>query len=139
MALRWSDIDFEHDKIRWGADSDKLKKEWLTPISSDALAAVKAFWKSHPGVGDTRLFPDSARYKAHRWLMRAEKRVEVEHRPMRAWHGFRRSFATETKHSAAKDAAHLGGWVDTRMMQRAYQDADDETMQKVLGERRRLG
>lgn len=56
----------------------------------------------------------------------------------RSWHPFRRRWATERKHLSPKDVAAVGGWVDTTTLQRCYQQADDETMEAVVMQPKRL-
>ncbi len=58
--------------------------------------------------------------------------------PGGAWHPFRRRWATERKHLSPKDVAAVGGWVDTATLQKCYQVADEETMETVVLQPRRL-
>jgi hypothetical protein len=43
---------------------------------------------------------------------------------------------TERKHLPAKDVAAVGGWVDTTTLERCYQVADPETIERVVMEPR---
>jgi hypothetical protein len=44
----------------------------------------------------------------------------------------------ERKHLSPKDVAAVGGWVDTTTLQKCYQVADEETMEAVVLQPRRL-
>ncbi|HUP25674.1 MAG TPA: hypothetical protein VNB06_22370, partial [Thermoanaerobaculia bacterium] len=39
--LRWSDIDFERETARWRAEFDKAGRESVTPLTNEALTALK--------------------------------------------------------------------------------------------------
>ncbi len=44
--LRWTDIDFEHQVVRWRGENDKIGYEhetWLTPGAVEALQAARRF------------------------------------------------------------------------------------------------
>jgi hypothetical protein len=58
----------------------------------------------------------------------------VKHEPRRAWHGFRRRWATVRKHKPLKDVAWLGGWSakDHKCLQSLYQQVDDDSVLDAL-------
>ena len=72
------------------------------------------------------------------WLQRAERLAGLTPLPGGIWHPFRREWATERKHISPKDVAAVGGWVDTQTLQKCYQAADEDTMEAVLMQPRRL-
>jgi hypothetical protein len=67
-----------------------------------------------------------------------ELMAQLEPLPGGAWHPFRRQWATERKHLSPKDVAAVGGWVDTTTLQRCYQVADEETIEAVVLQPKRL-
>ena len=54
------------------------------------------------------------------------------------FHAYRRKWATERKHLPVKDVAEAGGWLDTRSLERCYQQADEHTLLQVVCEPRKL-
>jgi hypothetical protein len=50
------------------------------------------------------------------------------------WHAYRRKWATERKHLPDADVAAAGGWKNTISLKTAYQQADPETILKVVME-----
>jgi hypothetical protein len=68
----------------------------------------------------------------------AERLAKVEPLPGGGWYPFRRRWASERKHLSPKDVAVVGGWIDTTTLQKCYQVADDETMEAVVLQPRRL-
>lgn len=52
------------------------------------------------------------------------------------WHAYRRKWATERKHLPDIDVARMGGWSELSSLKSCYQQADFETMLKVITEAR---
>ena len=48
------------------------------------------------------------------------------------WHAYRRKWATERKHMPDVDVAAAGGWAELTSLKKAYQQADEATMLKVV-------
>jgi hypothetical protein len=48
------------------------------------------------------------------------------------WHAYRRKWATERKHLPDADVAAAGGWKSTVTLKTAYQQADSETILRVV-------
>ncbi|HIF23482.1 MAG TPA: hypothetical protein EYQ27_16615 [Gemmatimonadetes bacterium] len=48
------------------------------------------------------------------------------------WHAYRRKWATERKHHPDVDVAEAGGWKTIETLKTAYQQADPETMLRVV-------
>jgi integrase len=148
LALQWADWRPElgtNGQLRWRAEEDKVGREWWAPVTPEVREELERLRRERPGVGEALLFPspnDAARpvtvQIASDWLRRAEKLAKLELLPGGAWHPFRRRWATERKHLSPKDVAAVGGWVDTTTLQKCYQVADEETMEAVVLQPRRL-
>ncbi len=148
LALRWSDWRPDlgkHGRLRWRAEEDKVGREWWAPVTPEVRAELERLQRERLMVGEALLFPapnDTTRpvsvQIATDWLRRAERLAELEPVKGGAWHPFRRRWATERKHLSPKDAAAVGGWVDTTTLQKCYQAADEETMEAVVLQPRRL-
>jgi integrase len=148
LALRWSDWHPElgkHGKLRWRAEEDKVGREWWAPVTAEVRDELERLRRERPAVGEALLFPapnDPAKPVSEQitigWLRRAERLAELKPLPGGAWHPFRRRWASERKHLSPKDVAAVGGWIDTTTLQKCYQVADDETMEAVVLQPRRL-
>jgi integrase len=148
LALRWNDWRPElgtNGQLRWRAEEDKVGRDWWAPVTPEVRTELEGLRRERPGVGEALLFPApnhptqsvSVRL-ASDWLRHAEKLGGVEALPGGAWHPFRRRWATERKHLSPKDVAAVGGWVDTATLQKCYQVADEETMEAVVLQPKRL-
>ena len=145
--LRWSDWIPEkgpHGAILWRGEHQKNGQSRITPVTPlvrEALEAhrdrVLADGKGVPGPDDP-MFPapksdGSVRPDvAHTWFLRAEKGAGYEHRDQGGFHELRRRWASKRKHLSPVDVAKVGGWKDVKTMQRSYQHADEETMERVM-------
>jgi integrase len=148
LALRasdWRPGEGTHGRILWRADSDKVGRDWLAPVTPEVRQELETYRREHGLVGEALLFPapnDPTRpvtvQVATDWLRRAENLAEVEPLPGGAWHPFRRKWATERKHLSPKDTAAVGGWTDLTTLQNVYQVADAETMEAVVLQPKRL-
>jgi integrase len=148
LELRWADWypdQGAHGRLRWRADSDKVGREWLTPVTPEVSAELEQLRRERPAVGEALMLsapndpgtPVSVQI-ATDWLRRAERLAELEPLPGGAWHPFRRRWATERKHLSPTDVAAVGGWIDTTTLQKCYQMADEATMEAVVLQPRRL-
>jgi integrase len=148
LALRASDWRPElgtYGKILWRAASDKVGRDWLSPVTPEVRRELERFRLERLLVGDALFFPapnnPSKPVKveiASDWLRRAEKMAGLDPLAGGIWHPFRRRWATERKHMSPKDVAAVGGWTDTQTLQKCYQVADEETMEAVVMQARRL-
>ncbi len=147
--LRWSDWqpdESTHGAFNWPAATDKFGKEWqAVPVTPEVRAALEKHRQNFTGLGDAWIFPDPANpacpltnATARKWLLQAEKRAGVEHLERRAWHGFRRQFASELRHHPIQDVMYLGGWTDAHTPQTLYQQVDREGLSAVVADRRPL-
>jgi hypothetical protein len=150
LALRHEDLRLDqgpHGSICWPADTDKLKREWLVPMSKEVRQAINRARLRSPesDKGPSYLFPSPrspsapvSKELASAWLVEAEKLAKVPKQDGSLWHAYRRKWATERKDLSDVDAAAAGGWSDTSTLREVYQQADMEAMFKVVSEPRRL-
>jgi len=143
--LRWSDIDLEKATVRWRAENDKIGFEHVTPLTAEAVTALKAARKASASIGDAWVFPspeDAAepvsRHLVRDWWERLEPAAGIARIPGRGWHALRRQFASELKHTPARDLQELGGWKSYQTIVKCYQRADEQTMRAALASRRKL-
>lgn len=143
--LRWADLDFERQVIRWRVQNDKIGLGHETPMSQAARAALVAARQQDPAIGDRWVFPalknpevPVSPYLMETWWNRAEKLAKLPPERGRGWHSCRRTFATELKAVPLKDLCALGGWKDPNTILRCYQRADPVTMRQALASRKRL-
>lgn len=141
-ALRYENLRLDagpHGAIRWPAETDKMGRETVVPISPAVRAAIDRVLRERPGIGAAPLFPSPrdptqpiSRHLAAKWLREAEEEAELEPLEGSLWHAYRRKWATERKHLPDVDVAAAGGWKETTSLKRAYQQADQETMLRVV-------
>ena len=112
---------------------------WIVPISPKVRRALDRVLRERPGIGAAPLFPAPGnpakpvtRYLADKWLIEAEKLAELEPQEGSLWHAYRRKWATERKHLPDVDVAAAGGWRTLQTLKTAYQQADAETMLRVV-------
>ena len=142
--LRWADIDFRTNTIRWRGDQDKIGHEHVTPMVEAARAALlkERRRRSTIGDGDPWVFPASgnpsepiSRHLARDWWERAEAAAGIARVTGRGWHSLRRKFATELKGASLKDLCALGGWKDHNTILKCYQQPDPGAMRAALESR----
>lgn len=143
--LRWSDVDLERATVRWRGENDKIGYEHTTPLSDDAVTALKAQRQESLAIGDAFLLksPEGASQPVSRnlvrdWWRKAERLAGLKRITGRGWHSFRRLLATEIKDAPLKDQCELGGWKSMHTVTQCYQRADQGTMRKALAARRRI-
>jgi integrase len=143
--LRWFDVNFEDETVRWRATHDKIGFEHQTPMTPELLTALQRRRKSYPFIGDTWIFaaPGNSvepvsRHLWRDWWQRGEALAKIAHQPGMGWHSLRRKFATEMKETPLKDLCYLGGWKEPQTILKCYQRADTATMKKALANRTRL-
>ena len=148
LQLRYENLllnDGKHGAVCWPADTDKMGKEWKTPISPSVRKAFDRVIAERPGLGAACLFPSPrnptkpvSKKLASTWLRKAERLANVEKLNGSLWHAYRRKWATERKHLSDVDVAAAGGWSDLRTLKTAYQQVDTETLLKVVCEPKEL-
>ncbi len=143
-GLQYADLrlgDGEHGMIHWRQDTDKMGKEWLTPINAQVRAAVDRILAERPGLGRMWLFPSPRNSRrpvskdlAGRWLRKAEALAGWPKLERGLWHPYRRKWATERKEHSDVDVALAGGWSDLTSLKMCYQLADLDTVERVVNE-----
>ena len=142
--LRWEDIDLARGQIRWRAEADKKRKEWVVPIPSVLVDEIRGFQRKLGVVGGWVFAAekDSSkpmdRHLFDRWLTVAEKRAKLEKLDGGLWHAYRRKWATERKHLPVMDVAAAGGWNDVDTLLKVYQQPDPHTLLVVMSEPRKV-
>jgi len=128
-----------HGMIRWPASTDKMNRETVVPISPAVREAVDRILRDRPGIGAAPLFPSPedaqqsiTRHLADKWIRKAERLAKLEPQKGSLWHAYRRKWATERKHLPDVDVAEAGGWKTVETLKTAYQQADAETMLRVV-------
>lgn len=142
--LRWEDIDFQRPTIRWRAEADKKRREWVIPVPASLLEELKQFRRKLGAVGGW-LFaaehnPEQPmdRHLFDKWLIVAEGAANLPKLEGGLWHPYRRKWATERKGHSVKDVAAAGGWQHTETLLKCYQQPDNETLLAVMSEERKL-
>ena len=145
LQLRWSDVQLDHGRVRWRAESDKLREEHDTPLSATAIEWLRRERRERAQLGDGWIFASPknparpiSRHRARTWWTRMEALAGLTPEPGRGWHSLRRKFATELKHTPLRDLAQLGGWKSPQTILKCYQRADDATLRAALANRGRL-
>ncbi len=143
LKLRWSDLDLDRNMVRWRGVNDKIGNEHSTPLTIQAVEAIRSYRRTKAHVGDGWLFPAPsnpqapvARHLARSWWRRIAATAGVPHRPGLGWHSLRRKFATELRQAALRDLVDLGGWKSPQVIIRCYQGADAESQRQALAARR---
>ncbi len=144
LALRHEDVRMDGGEpvaIRWPADTDNTGKESLVPIDTEVRAAIDRILVDRPLIGKAYLFPaindpskPVAKETVSQWLVRAETLAGVEKQDGSLWHAYRRGWATARKHLPVQDVMAAGGWSEPTTLQTCYQQADRETMYRVVCE-----
>jgi integrase len=142
--LRWEDISAEQHAVRWRAEADKQGYEHTTPLTPEALGALREA-RRRPIVSPW-VFPSPSnsaepvsRHLLQNWWRRGERLAGLPAEERRGWHSLRRQFATELKGVPLVDLCRLGGWKSPEVILACYQQADAETMHRALASRRRVG
>ena len=141
-GLQFSDLRLSkgpYGSIRWRADLDKQGKEFETPISPEARAAIDRILRERPAIGGAPLFPSPSdrdkpmsRHYADKLLRRAEKLANLEPQHGSLWHAYRRAWVTMRKQHPLVDVAAAGGWASTKALEMCYLQADTETVLRVV-------
>ena len=102
-------------------------------------AALDRVLRERPGIGQAPLFPAPGdptkpvtRHLADKWLRKAEKLAGLEKLDGSLFHAYRRKWATERKNLPDADVAAAGGWTNPNTLRLVYQQADQETMLRVV-------
>ena len=144
--LRWSDIDMERGTIRWRAENEKTGYEHRTPMTAEAIAALREARTRNPRPGNAPVFPapkdpsrclDRSRVRV--WWEKAQRLARLEPKRGRGWHSLRRKFASDLMNQPLKVLCELGGWKTPHTILQCYQQADEDQLRQALQDRRRAG
>jgi integrase len=145
LQLQYADIRLSDEPaecgIRWRADTDKMGKEWYAPANSTVRGALRRIVRERPGVGAAYLFPSPANPRrpvskrlVSQWLEKAEQLGKLSRLDGGLWHPYRRLWGTARKHHPVQDVMKAGGWSNPRCLQEIYQQADADTLLRVVSE-----
>ena len=142
--LRWTDIDFQGRTILWRAEHDKSGYEHTTPVTDDALDALREARTTNLDTGEAPVLPAPGNPSAgmgaalvQGWWDRAERLAGLDPKPGRGWHSLRRKFASDLMDQPLKVLCELGGWKTAKTVLQCYQTADEGQLRKALEARRR--
>ncbi len=142
--LRWSDIDFEGEAVRWRAKHEKTGYEHTTPLTDEALAALEEARAMSAGTGDGPVLPaptDASRCVGRSlpsfWWQRAQTLAGLAPKRGRGWHSLRRKFASDLMDLPLKVLCELGGWKAAKTVLRCYQQPDEAQLRQAIRSRRR--
>ena len=142
--LRWSDVDFEGEALRWRAKHEKTGYEHVTPVTDEALAALEEARAMSAGTGDTPVLPaptDASRCVGRSlpsfWWQRAQILAGLEPKPGRGWHSLRRKFASDLMDLPLKVLCQLGGWKAAKTVLRCYQQPNEAQLRQAIRSRAR--
>src|SRR5216683_438481 len=137
--LRWDDVDFQDDTIRWRAETDKTGFEQIVPVTDPVKDALAATRRAQGAIGNTPVFrapkdPQKAcsRHLFDTWLRKAYEITELPPERWVMWHSIRRKWATERKGYPVRDVMEAGGWKNEETLLRSYQQPDAETVKRVV-------
>lgn len=143
-SLRWSDVDLDGDRIRWRAENEKTGYEHVTPITSDARAALELALRRNPGIGGAPVLPAPkdpskvmSRHLARDFWDKGEELAGLEPKKGRGWHALRRKFASDLMHQPLKVLSELGGWKEPQTILKCYQHPDQNQLSAALEDRRK--
>jgi integrase len=137
--LRWDDVDFPNGTIHWRAETDKQGHDQVVPMSAAVRAALAEARRAQAAIGSRAVFPapktaarPCSRYLFDAWLRKAFQLAGVTREPAMLWHAIRRKWATERKGYPVKDVMQAGGWLDEATLVASYQQADPDTVRRVV-------
>jgi len=141
LNLKWSEINFVDRVITWRAETDKMGRTHLTPITETALKALEEHReKSDQGEW---VFPSPKNpakqmrrdYTGKIWT-RLEKLAGIQRVEGRGFHSLRRKFANDLIDQPLAVVAALGGWKNPRVMVELYQNPNSDQMREALSNRK---
>jgi integrase len=142
--LRWDDVLWDRSAIRWRAEADKKRREWVVPIPEPLLGELRQFRRRLGTVagwmfaGERKPDVPMDRHLFDRWLAHAERKAKLPKLAGGLWHPYRRKWATERKHLSITDVAAAGGWQDTATLLTCYQQPTNDTLLAVMSEERKV-
>jgi integrase len=138
------DIDWDRRTIRWRAESDKKRREWVVPVPEGLLIDLRHFQRQLGAVGgwifgtERNPLAPMSRHEFRIWLEQAEAHAKLPKLKGGLWHPYRRKWATERKHLSITDVAAAGGWQDTATLLTCYQQPTNDALLAVMSEERKV-
>lgn len=143
--LRWSDVDFDGQRIHWRAEADKIGFDHFTPLREEALAILRREQGRTQRIGDAWVFPaarDASQPRSEHALGNAFKllarRAGLPEGLRMGWHSFRRRFATDLKEKSLREVMALGGWKNSATVLMVYQQPEEAVQRAMLEDRPKL-
>lgn len=141
--LRWEDVHLDLGTVRWTAVHDKTRTSHQTPLSPEAVGALRQQRKAVGSIGRGWVFPSPtdataaiSRNLVRDYWVRLEEKAGIARVQGRGWHSIRRSFSLGVRRLPLKDAMQLGGWKDVKTYVETYQPVDMEQLRAALSQRR---
>jgi len=140
--LRWQDLDLsveKHETVRWVGERQKTKVEHTTPLTAEAVAALKRYRARTAVIGEGWVFPSprsdgaAARELFYTWWEKAQVLAELPHSHGR-FHKFRRHLATSLVPAPLAVVQALGGWESPHVVVKVYQQASIEQQRDALAQ-----
>ncbi|MDX2260691.1 MAG: tyrosine-type recombinase/integrase [Gemmatimonadales bacterium] len=141
--LRWEDVQLDAGTARWTAAHDKTRTAHQTPLSPEAVEALRQQRRAVGSIGRGWVFPSPtdptaaiSRNLVRDYWVRLEEKAGIARVQGRGWHSIRRSFSLGVRHLPLKDAMQLGGWKDVKTFVETYQPVDMDQLRTALAGRR---
>jgi integrase len=143
--LRWSDVDFDGQRVHWRGEADKIGFDHFTPLREEALAVLRREQSRTQRIGDAWVFPsaqDASRPRSEHALGNAFKllatKAGLPGGTRMGWHSFRRRFATDLKERSLREVMALGGWKSSATVLMVYQQPEEAVQRSMLEDRPKL-
>ncbi len=140
--LRWQDVDLRtehHETVRWIGERQKTKVEHVTPLTPEAVAALKRVRVRTATIGEGWIFPAARSNKPadrglfYKWWEKAQQLAELPPHPGR-FHKFRRHLASRLVPAPLSVVQALGGWESPHVVVRVYQHASIEQQREAMSQ-----
>lgn len=145
MGLRWSEFDYENEKVTWRAETNKSGRTSHIPYPTEFFSTVREFQRALGAAGGyvfpqendpTKPAPNETLYQK---IMTAEREAGVPKLQQGGTHPYRRMWVSERNHLPRKAVMISGGWKDEATMTRCYDHPDDTDLLAVTQEVTRHG
>lgn len=141
--LRFLDVDFEHGRLHWRGEADKIRNDHHTPATEEALSMLLRERNARGVIGDAPVFP--ARRGDHSHPMTGDAVFNLWKRLAKAagipegqrfgWHSLRRKFGSDLRKTNLRDLCDLGGWKSIQTVLTCYVRPDEDAQRDALSER----
>lgn len=146
LNVEWRDIDLVARTVTWRAELDKLGRNRVQPLPTEAVFALRIakVWRARQGYDGRFVFFAVQRERRgdKPWtyaaligqLRGAERRAKVPHIKYRGMHGFRRMAVNNVLALTGGDLNAAGNWIgdrDLRTLKRSYIKERPEELRAV--------